>query len=128
MCYGGDFDWRKEVFVKVASFGVIPCESILMKSHEVMHEFAFFRKEEARRMTFVNNVASFGGITAIWCEWRGMWRKDGEIRKWITFNVMYNAKLLRDVGIYWTNLLHNWFIFLCHECRLVVWRRRGEWW
>jgi len=77
MCHGGDLDRRKEVFSKMASFGVIPGKHILVKSHEVVHEITFFGQEETRWVTFVNNFTSFNGVAAIWCERRRMWRKNG---------------------------------------------------
>ena len=50
-------DWWEEVLVKVASLRVVPRESLVLDTHEVMHEFAFLRPKEVACMYFVDDRA-----------------------------------------------------------------------
>jgi hypothetical protein len=52
---GRHLDWRKIVFAKVSALGVVPCKSVLVEAHKVVHKIPFCGPKEIALMRFVDN-------------------------------------------------------------------------
>ena len=73
-------NWREEIFAERSFLRFVPCESVLMDHHEIVHELALFGCEEAVRMVLLDNVesgfvVSAGGSVVGWVR-----RKDRHVR------------------------------------------------
>jgi len=64
--------WREEVLAESTSLRIVPSKSLVLHTHKVMHELALLRPKEIARMDFIDQIATFEGISTGGYEWRGI--------------------------------------------------------
>ncbi len=91
----GDSDWREVFFLEMSLLCVIPCESLILDTHKLMHELALFRPEEIFLVYLLDYF-----FCALWCifPWVYILMGGTQLRhvfKRISLNLVYNPELTR---------------------------------
>ena len=76
----------------------------------MVHELSFGRPKEVVRVDFVDEVASFGGVSAGRREWWRIRRQHWKGSERVTDDVPNDSELFGEVGQYWSCFLCDWFV------------------
>src|SRR5882724_2995358 len=64
--------WREEVLAESTSLRIVPSKSLVFQTHKVMHELTLLQPKEITRMDFIDQIATFKGISTGGYKWRGV--------------------------------------------------------
>jgi len=69
--YYWDLDWWKEVVMKATALGVVPCEPVMLETHQMVHECALGRPKEVCTVEFIDILTSLVHVSSCCGEWWG---------------------------------------------------------
>jgi hypothetical protein len=94
----GHNDRREEILTEATALRVVSGETLVLETHEMMHQVAFGRPKEVARVRLVDDITVRRGITTSRNEWRGIRSECRDVGKRVASNAAHNTETLGEVG------------------------------